>query len=642
MVEPDYKPRATAASHRRIRRLLRSTGRAILSLVKVRTAVAIAVLALVAACSSQAVKSQRRILAKALPATLEAPTRYEGEVRVARARVWADADYRSQNLRWKRTFGDELDHANELLGPMLGIRVEAEYFEWDRHAPGASLTEAVEELRSLDDGDDVTWVIGLTSALPLVTANTDELGMAELLGPHLVLRGYADVEERKRFAKAFPDLEPAEREEVHDARRRHKQAVLLIHELAHTLGAIHETDPAWIMNGGYRPEQASISDRNRELMLIALADRLRPESARDPLATAELILTAVESADWGGWIADEKQALIDQLRAEIHARQSGATASPVPAAAAAQYRRAEQLAAAGKIEDALAELEPILAAYPGNAAIRLLSCRIHLRGAGGKDEQALAVCARAAELAPGDPAPYTSVAMALLGAGDQAGARAQLAEAEVRIANLSDGVPEAWIEIATMYQAMGALTWAEDAIGKSGKADHEIAGWASRTRARYGVPRDGKRFKLAPASEAEAVLAVRSLLDLVYAGKLADAERAAKAAEKRWPGLPGVLAARCDLAMRQKKLPAARKLCRRAIEGYDGAAWAHYLLGILILQGKDTAAGIASLQAAVAADPELTQAWRAMAKAYGRAKDQAGLDELRASYQARFGQPLPE
>lgn len=605
-------------------------------------AVAAAAFALVAACSSQAVKSQRRILHKALPATLEAPTRYEGDVRIARARVWADADYRAQNLRWKKTFGDEIDHANELLAPMLGVRIEAEYFEWDRRAPGASLTEAVEELRSLDDGDDITWVIGLTSALPLVSANTDELGMAELLGPHLVLRGYADVEERKRFAAAFPDLEPAEREEVHDARRRHKQAVLLIHELAHTLGAIHETDPAWIMNGGYRAEQASISDRNRELMLIALADRLRAPAARDPLATAELILTAVESADWGGWIADEKQALIEQLRAEINAIQAGATASPVPAAAAGQYRRAEQLAAAGKVEDALAELEPIIAAYPGNAAIRLLSCRIHLKAYGGKDEKALVVCARAAELAPGDPSPYASVAAALLATGDLKGARASLVEAEARIGNLTEGVAEAWIEIATMYQAMGALTWAEDAIGKSGKADHPIAGWVSRTRARYGVPRDGARFKLTPETEGEAVVTVRGLLDLVYAGKLADAERAAKVADKRWPGMPGVLAARCDLAMRQKKLPAARKLCRKAIDAYDGAAWAHYLLGILILQGKDTAAGIASLRAAVAADPELVQAWRAMAKAYARAKDQTGLDELRAHYQGRFGQPLPE
>lgn len=611
--------------------------------MKVRI-VGVLVLALLAttACGSQAIQAQRRVLAKALPATLEATTRYEGEVRVAKARVWADAEYRGQNLRWKKTFGDELDHANELLGPMLGVRIEAEYLEWDRRAPGAPLAEAVEALRALDDGDDITWVIGLTSALPLVTASTDELGMAELLGPHLVLRGYADVEERKRFAKAFPDLDAAEREEVHDARRRHKQAVLLIHELAHTLGAIHETDPAWIMNGGYRPEQASISDRNRELMLIALADRLRPESARDPLATAELILTAVEGADWGGWIADEQQALIDQLRAEVNGIQTTATASPVPAAAAGQYHRAEQLAAAGKTEEALAELEPIIAAYPGNAAIRMLSCRIHLLAFGGKDERAVAVCARAAELAPGDPAPYIAVAIALLGAGDQAAARAQLVEAELRIGNLTESVADAWVEIATMYQAMGALTWVEDAIGKSGQADHPIAQWVSRTRARYGVPRDGARFKLTPETEAEAVGTVRGLLDLVYAGKLATAERAATAAEKRWPGLPGSLAARCDLAMRQKKLPAAKKLCRKAIAGYDGAAWAHYLLGILILQGKDTAAGIASLRAAVAADPELVQAWRAMAKAYARAGDQAGLDELRAQYQTRFGRALPE
>jgi predicted Zn-dependent protease len=275
-------------------------------------------------------------------------------------------------------------------------------------------------------------------------------------------------------------------------------------------------------------------------------------------------------------------------------------------------------------------------------AIRLLACEIRLAAAGPADAAARAVCRTAADLAPGDPSPYIAIATALLAGGDLAAARAQLVEAEGRIGNLPDGAPDAWQELATMYQAMGALTWAEDAIGRAGMPDHPIAAWAAQVRARYGVPRDGKRWKIAPDNEAELVVAVRGVLDLIYADRLADADKAAARAQKRWPGAPGLLAARCDLAMRQKKEAAAKKLCKQAIAAYDGAAWAHYLLGILILRGKDTAAGIASLRAAIAADPDLAQGWRALAKAYARKGDAAGLDQLRAEYQQRFGAPLPE
>jgi tetratricopeptide (TPR) repeat protein len=610
--------------------------------VNVRVLAVIGMTAIALSCTQQHVKNQRRRLGEELPATLEAPTKYEGTVRTAKVRVWADAEYRAQNVRWTRGFGDELDYANQLLEPMLGIRLEAEYKEWDRHAPNASLRETAAELALLDPGDDVTWVFGLTSALPLVSSSTDELGVAEVLGGHIVLRGFSDGAERKAFANAFPDLEPEEREEVHDARRRHKQTVLLVHELAHTLGALHETDPGWIMHPAYRPEQASISDRNRELMLIALDDRLRPKELREPLATAEKLMTAIETADWGGWIAPEKEQMVTELRAEIEAARSGQTASPVPAAAANQYMRARRLADEGKHQDALYELEPIIAAYPGNAAIRMLACSVHLAMSGPKDEAALAVCAKAADLAPGDPSPYIMVASLLATAGDPAGARAQLLLAEARIGNLPSGGADAWIQVAAMYQAMGAVTWAEDAAAKSGIADHPILAWASQVRARYGVPRDGKKFKITPENEPLVVGTVRGILDLVYAGKLDDAAREAKKAEKKWPGAPGILAARCDLEMRQKKEAAAKKTCKKAIAAYDGAAWAHYLLGILILKGKDTDAGIASLRAATAADPELTQAWRALGKAYARKKDRAALDELRQSYQTRFGRPLPE
>jgi len=54
-----------------------------------------------------------------------------------------------------------------------------------------------------------------------------------------------------------------------------------------------------------------------------------------------------------------------------------------------------------------------------------------------------------------------------------------------------------------------------------------------------------------------------------------------------------------------------------------------------------TKAGIERLKKAIAVDPELAQAWRALGKAYQRAKDEKALQELAAEYQAKFGQALP-
>ena len=85
-------------------------------------------------------------------------------------------------------------------------------------------------------------VIVLTSSLPLVSATFEELGIARVNARHLVVRGYADIEERKLYADAFRDLLPAEREMALEQSRQHKTAVVLLHELGHNLGYEHDRD----------------------------------------------------------------------------------------------------------------------------------------------------------------------------------------------------------------------------------------------------------------------------------------------------------------------------------------------------------------------------------------------------------------
>lgn len=547
---------------------------------------------------------QHESLGKLFPAQLVALGKWTSEVRVARLRVWADDEYRAQNLRWQRGFDEELDYANHVLFPMLGVRLEAEYRSWERHAPGSTLADHLETLATIDPGDDVVWVVGLTSSLSLASATFEQLGVATLGGRHLVVRGHADLEERKAFERAFPDLDPEERESVLEARRRHKTTAVLIHELAHSLGALHETEPDWIMNASYSHHAASISDRNRELMLITLDERLKPPAARDPRATTQKLLAALD-VEWGGWEADERAELVENLRAELGAKPARGITGSAPAAVMGQYRHAEQRLATGDHRGSQAELESA------------------------------------------DPQPAIEIAAARLAAGDPTGARATLVTAEARIESLAPGeTAAAWLMLAAQYRAMGAITWTEDALAKAGAtatAYHKLAAWAATTRVRYGIPRDGVRWKLVPEDDAAALRAVHGVLDLVNANRFDAAAKAATAAEKRWPQLPGLLAARCDLELRRGALAAARQQCDRAI-AQGGSSWALYLRGILDLQSESQTApkaGVARLREAIALDPDLGQPWRALGKALSRAKATAELEQLRHDYLARFDSPLP-
>ena len=220
------------------------------------------------------------------PPTLAPEGAWQGEVRTAAIRVWADDDYRAQNGQWKQTFQRVLDDANEVLAGDFGVRLVPEYRSWDRHAPTSSLTESIAALAAQDPGDDVLAVVGLTSSTPLTSGTFEQIGNAEMPGRHLIVRGYADVEERAAFERAFDDVGDVERAEMYEARRRHRNAALLLHELGHNLGAPHRAEPDTIMSAVYSIRSTSFDPTSRSLIRATLDDRLQPAPAGPPPADA--------------------------------------------------------------------------------------------------------------------------------------------------------------------------------------------------------------------------------------------------------------------------------------------------------------------------------------------------------------------
>lgn len=591
-----------------------------------------------ALCACGGSKLQERTAAEMaahLPATFEAQRPRSGDPRPAKVRVYVDAGVRAQP-KWREEINDQLDYASQLLTPLLGIRLTVEAVkEWAR--PGDP-HQALQSLAEADKGEGVAWVIGYVMPGEKVSRAMQELGSGEPLGRHVIVRAWSEKAETGALIATLPEMKETARAEMIAAHRRHKQTAVLLHMLAGTLGAIAETDPTWLQHPLYAPKMVGFSERNRELMTLAIDERLA--SGADQ-AIAKKLLDAIEKTPWGGWIPTDQEEVTKRLRNVVDASRAGKTAADVPAAAYDQFSRIQELAKRGQTKDALAELDNLVVAYPGNAAMHQLRCEILLRAPGVADKGTRAACARASAVAPGDPAPHLAVGEALAKAGDAKGARAELAQAAGKIKNLPAGGPDAWRRVIAIYQGMGALTWTEEAIAAAKLEADPAAQQAAQTRARYGVP---KGAKVPPEQEAALVAAVRSALDLVYASKYGDAERVIGAAERKWPQSAGLAGARCDLAFRMGQIEAARAACARALAWDGKASWALYLSGVIAMRDTSpsgTKAGIAKLKAAIEADPDLGQAWRTLAKAYARAKDQAALDQLAKDYAAKFGQPLP-
>jgi hypothetical protein len=219
-------------------------------------------------------EAQHDVLSDLLPARLSMERVYRGTIATATIRVYADDQYRAQNLDWRRTFEGTLDYANAVLGPQLGVKLVADYREWKHHAPSATLEEHMRALDAVYRGDGALCVIGLTSSLGLVSATFDQLGVAQIGGRLMVMRGYSNVEERRAFAAAFPDLSPDERENAHASRRIHKTTAVFLHELGHSLGVHHEAASDTIMNAQYSHRAATFTPESRSRMQAMLDYRL--------------------------------------------------------------------------------------------------------------------------------------------------------------------------------------------------------------------------------------------------------------------------------------------------------------------------------------------------------------------------------
>jgi hypothetical protein len=351
---------------------------------------AVAVLFSLASCGYEsqwgaAKRAQRRVAADIQPATISPAlgkgTTSDAGKRSLLLRVRPSGRYLAQTVDAPKRIADLVDDANGVLAPTLAVRLEVERIQpWSTDADEI-LGPALDALRTDDDGRDVDVVVGMIGALPRQTDSFHELGMATLPGKYLVVRASSRLGERDAIDKGFYELDQDERSRLARVRERHRALAVFLHELGHTLGALHETDARSLMHPSYSTQMTGFAGGAVGLMRIRL-------DAGDLATAARGQLDFLDRTTSGDWIAADRDEQIRRLRSMtpatpstvVQTQTSAATAQDLPPDLHGddrdRFKRATEALRAGAAGPAYKIAMPLFTTYPNLSAVQDLRCQL--------------------------------------------------------------------------------------------------------------------------------------------------------------------------------------------------------------------------------------------------------------------------
>jgi tetratricopeptide (TPR) repeat protein len=565
-------------------------------------------------------------------------------VRALKVRVYADGEYRSQVLHWERAIQAQLERASEAVEAPLGVRFEVESTrDWDR-APMENLERAMEQLEALDKGVDVDLVVGLLTALPMVTSTQHQLGYARILGRHCVIRGMDNVREYEALRNAFQHLPEAELEDLYRQRRQHKETSVFLHEWAHTLGAFHVADSHWMMYPVYDPAQGSFTPQSIELLSLSL--RHLPQARRDRAeqrAWAQdlrAFLLRTVSREWEG---PEKQSVLQWTERVVAVGTAPAPASAIPlsVADAVDLKDAMALAREGHHELADQRLAPLVTRYPLDENVQDLACYLGLKLSPTLTATSER-CEAALVLFPNDVALMASAAVVRLQHRRFDEALSLIRRIREDLESRQDVSPEHWAALAGLSHDASCVTWAEQAARKAqgDPAAAQIQTWVAQVRSWWALPADVARSRVNIESEADVIRTAVDIDAHLAAGQVDVARNEWAALAEVYPQAPIVQILDCAVKARARLFGPARAACRRALAADDAASQAYFLLGWM---AAATGAGLearSDFERALSLAPWHEQSWQFLAQVYRRAGESRELKTLRARYETQFGRPL--
>lgn len=317
----------------------------------------------------------------------DAPSSTRAPVKTLHVHLYATKSYAAQVLDWQRRFYDTLDDVNEVFVPTFNVRLDVSAADsWNPNGTEDKIHSLQDELKQLDQGKDVDWVIGLVGSVPRFETSFHELGVGELVGNHVVIRAITNAAEYQAIEVGLANLSDAERTRLRRARHEHKVAAVLLHELAHTLGALHEPDRKSLMNPTYDEHQAGYSPMAIELMRFTLANRLAGgELERESWQSFAQILER-EPNPWVPAERDDLLARIRQFQQSVAKREPAAPAAATSTAPSElneaerqRYDAARALQAQKELVGAWKVAEPLFSAYPTLEPVQDLRCQLAMQ-----------------------------------------------------------------------------------------------------------------------------------------------------------------------------------------------------------------------------------------------------------------------
>ncbi|HEY1955799.1 MAG TPA: M12 family metallo-peptidase [Polyangiaceae bacterium] len=338
-------------------------------------------------------RAQSHNAAHAAPAAIGSDDHDHRAAHVRRCRLVAYVSdrYAAQEIDWDRSVRDVVAGASDVLGPELGITLDVERAKPWNPGDDAELPRVLDALHREDDGTSDDWVVGFVGALPKLSKSFHDAGYADVIGKHLVVR--AAPTERAAIDQAFDKLSDAERERLARERKSHRAIAVFLHEIGHTLGAIHETDAKSPMAPTYDPAMSGFSDDALALMQVTLDHRGNEQTNDEKKSYATDMLAVLNQSSRTGWLPAERAALIARLRPPPMA--SAAPSAPptddtpeLKAADRDAWRKAAQLARDGDFDGAWRVGQPIFNAYPAVYKVQDLRCTIAMKVVGWPGAQA--------------------------------------------------------------------------------------------------------------------------------------------------------------------------------------------------------------------------------------------------------------
>lgn len=533
-----------------------------------------------------------------------------------RVRVLADEAYQ-ELVWWRRDVEDQLAHANTVLArydlelDVVGIR------SWSRPRDDSDLHAALEHLVATQPAHDVDLVVGITTPLALVSSSMHHMGLAQLMGRHLVVRAMDDVVEMKAFEEHLDALSDEDRLRLYHRRKQHKQAMVLVHEIAHCLGAIHVESADGVMSPVWSPAMAGFAPE--ELDILRLGVRALADAEFAALGWADARRAVLERSRWPDWSVSER------------ARELRASTRPPPAAAPPESRE--------RVVTPTAPAAP----RPGEAT-RAQITRLPVPTRLPPPPAAVSVAPShappappapsAVSIAPAAPAPPTPSAVAAAPTPSPP----PLPSLTVAPPPLAGSAEAAGMARARRELDSGHVSRGERLLSTlpDGRERTALTQRAARMRRELALPAGA----IPEASEPEYAGAMTRGVRAAFDGDAAGLRAALDVLEARYASTAGPDVVRCAAAYQAKDEPRTRTACDAATARVPDALYPRYVRALLSA-GRSLGRGEQALRAIITRDPGFEPAWLTLAEVLRAGRSTAALEALAAQYRAEHGGEPP-